>query len=301
MKHEMLVELYDVARLMRTRFDRWARTYGMTRAQGIILARLSRQPGMTQNEMAGVCEVEPITVGRLVDRLEARGLLERRLDPADRRIRRLHLLPAAEPILQEIQRYKDELFRETTIDLDPATVETDHRCAAQDENPPDTGARAESRDGRRISMSAVSRTASAYQAAPRQSWSGALWADKARLRKILMFGGVGIFLAIAGAVYLMGGRYVASDDFYVHANKLMVSTDVSGLVKTVDVHEGQSVKAGQVLFTLDPLPFQIALDNAKAALASTAQDVEFHPRHVPRRGGPDHRRTGAGYRQSADL
>ena len=75
MTHEVLVELYDVARLMRTRFDRWARAYGMTRAQGIILARLSRMPGMTQNEMASVCEVEPITVGRLVDRLEARGLL----------------------------------------------------------------------------------------------------------------------------------------------------------------------------------------------------------------------------------
>ena len=119
----MLVELYDVARLMRTRFDRWARTYGMTRAQGIILARLARQPGMTQNEMAGLCEVEPITVGRLVDRLEARGLLERRLDPADRRIRRLHLLPAAEPILEDIQRYKEELLRDTTEDLDEATME----------------------------------------------------------------------------------------------------------------------------------------------------------------------------------
>ncbi|HYS45721.1 MAG TPA: MarR family transcriptional regulator [Rhizomicrobium sp.] len=112
-----------MARLMRTRFDRWARTYGMTRAQGVILARLSRQPGMTQNEMAGLCEVEPITVGRLVDRLEARGLLERRLDPSDRRIRRLHLLPAAEPILKAIQRYKEELFREVTGDLDEPTVE----------------------------------------------------------------------------------------------------------------------------------------------------------------------------------
>jgi MarR family transcriptional regulator for hemolysin len=123
MKTEMLVELYDVARLMRTRFDRWARTYGMTRAQGVILGRLSRQPGMTQNEMAGLCEVEPITVGRLVDRLEARGLLERRLDPSDRRIRRLHLLPASEPILKEIQRYKEELFREVTEGLDEATVD----------------------------------------------------------------------------------------------------------------------------------------------------------------------------------
>jgi len=108
---------------MRTRFDRWARDYGLTRAQGIILARLSRQPGMTQNEMAGLCEVEPITIGRLVDRLEARGLLERRLDPADRRIRRLHLLPASEPILKAIQLYKAELFQEVTQDLDQATVE----------------------------------------------------------------------------------------------------------------------------------------------------------------------------------
>ena len=123
MKHEMLVELYDVARLMRIRFDRWARAYGMTRAQGVILARLARMPGMTQNEMASVCEVEPITVGRLVDRLEARGLLERRLDPADRRIRRLHLLPAAEPILAEIGRYKEQLMGEITHGLDPATIE----------------------------------------------------------------------------------------------------------------------------------------------------------------------------------
>jgi MarR family transcriptional regulator for hemolysin len=124
MKNELLVELYDVARLMRTKFDRWARTYGMTRAQGVILARLSRQPGMTQNEMAELCEVEPITVGRLVDRLEARGLLERRLDPADRRIRRLHLLPPAEPLLAEIHYYKKKLFDDLTEGLDEATIET---------------------------------------------------------------------------------------------------------------------------------------------------------------------------------
>src|ERR1700760_4217398 len=124
MKPELLVELYDVPRLMRPRFDRWARAYGMTRAQGVILARLSRQPGMTQNEMAGLCEVEPITVGRLVDRLEARGLIERRLDPADRRIRRLHLMPAAAPILKEIERYKSDLMEEITEGLDETTLET---------------------------------------------------------------------------------------------------------------------------------------------------------------------------------
>ncbi|HEU0161886.1 MAG TPA: MarR family transcriptional regulator [Rhizomicrobium sp.] len=121
---DMLVVMHDVARMMRTRFDQRAREYGMTRAQWIILARLERQPGMTQNEMAGLCEVEPITVGRLVDRLEANGLVERRLDPADRRIRRLHLLPASRPILDEIHRYKDGLFAAITDGLDPAVLET---------------------------------------------------------------------------------------------------------------------------------------------------------------------------------
>jgi membrane fusion protein (multidrug efflux system) len=114
---------------------------------------------------------------------------------------------------------------------------------------------------------------SAYSAS-RQSGAGSLWSDKARLRKVLMIGGVAIVLAIAAAVYLNGGRYITSDDSYVHANKLMVSTDVSGLVKSVNVHEGQQVKKGDILFTLDPKPFQIALDNAKAALAQTVQDVE---------------------------
>ncbi|HVZ91047.1 MAG TPA: HlyD family secretion protein [Rhizomicrobium sp.] len=101
-----------------------------------------------------------------------------------------------------------------------------------------------------------------------------LWADKARLRRLLMIWGVAAVAIVALAVYLMGGRYVGTDDAYVHAAKLMVSTDVSGLVKDVDVREGQHVKKGQVLFRLDPRPFQIALENAKAALAQTAQDVE---------------------------
>lgn len=121
---DMLVLMHDVARMMRTRFDQRARAYGMTRAQWVILARLSYQPGMTQNEMASLCEVEPITVGRLVDRLEARGLLERRMDPADRRIRRLHLLEASEPILNEIRRYKNDLFADLTEGLDEKAIET---------------------------------------------------------------------------------------------------------------------------------------------------------------------------------
>jgi membrane fusion protein (multidrug efflux system) len=103
---------------------------------------------------------------------------------------------------------------------------------------------------------------------------GELWADKARLRRIAMVWGVAIVVVVGLVLYLTGGRYVGTDDSYVHSAKLMVSTDVSGLVQDVDVQEGQQVKKGQILFRLDPKPFQIALDNAKAALAQTVQDVE---------------------------
>ena len=110
LEHDPLGLLNDVARLMRTRFDQRARMRGMTRAQWGILVMLSRQPGLSQNEMAAISEVEPITVGRLIDRLERRGFVERRPDPTDRRIRRLHLLPAAQPVLDEIARHREELY-----------------------------------------------------------------------------------------------------------------------------------------------------------------------------------------------
>ncbi len=100
-----------------------------------------------------------------------------------------------------------------------------------------------------------------------------LWADKALLRRVLMIGGIVIVAVVSLTVYLTGGRYVTTDDSYVKAAQLMVSTDVSGLVKDVDVGEGQHVKAGEVLFRLDPKPFQIALNNANAALATAAQNV----------------------------
>lgn len=122
-ERDPLILLHDVARIMRTRFDQRARARGMTRAQWVILARLSRQPGLSQNEMAAICEVEPITVGRLIDRLEMRGLVERRADPADRRIRRLHLLPAAQPILDEIADYREELTEVILSGMDEADRE----------------------------------------------------------------------------------------------------------------------------------------------------------------------------------
>ncbi|MCC6947147.1 MAG: MarR family transcriptional regulator [Bradyrhizobiaceae bacterium] len=122
--HEYLFLLHEVAHLMRTRADRRARIGGMTRAQWVILLHLDRTPGLSQNELASLLEVEPITVGRLVDRLEARGVVERCPNPKDRRAWRLHLTPKAAPILQQIENYRSELHTLITAGINKSTLNT---------------------------------------------------------------------------------------------------------------------------------------------------------------------------------
>ncbi|MEZ5557069.1 MAG: HlyD family secretion protein [Pseudomonadales bacterium] len=86
------------------------------------------------------------------------------------------------------------------------------------------------------------------------------------LRRALMLGGTLIILGGAGAAYVTGGRYVGTDDAYVKAAQLNVTTDVSGIVSSVEVHEAQKVEKGEVLFRIDPEPFEIAVQNARATL-----------------------------------
>ena len=90
----------------------------MTRAQWGILIWLERQPGISQKELAELLEVEPITVARLIDRLEARGMVERRPDPRDRRIWRLHLKPPPTPVLFDIAQQRAEITRMVTAGLE---------------------------------------------------------------------------------------------------------------------------------------------------------------------------------------
>jgi membrane fusion protein (multidrug efflux system) len=94
------------------------------------------------------------------------------------------------------------------------------------------------------------------------------------LRTALMAGGILAVVIGSGTVWLSGGRYASTDDAYVQAAKLLVSTDVSGLVASVDVRNNQPVKSGQLLFRIDPRQFQIALDNARANLSQTALTIE---------------------------
>ena len=94
-----------------------------------------------------------------------------------------------------------------------------------------------------------------------------------RLRRVL-FALLPLVLIAGGYWYVTGGRVMSTDDAYVEADKVGVSTDVSGIVQDVDVGENQHVTAGQVLYRLDPRQFQIALDNAKANLAQTVLAIE---------------------------
>ena len=94
----------DVARLMRKRFEQRARaaSLGLTRAQAAVLAHLARQEGIKQVRLAQILELEPITLARLLDRLQAARLIERRPDPKDRRAHLLYLTESAYPLLDRI-------------------------------------------------------------------------------------------------------------------------------------------------------------------------------------------------------
>ena len=97
----------DVARLMRTAFDRRVRGLGLTRSQWLVINRLHRRPGATQSELAEMLEVEKATAGRMVDRMEKKGWVLRRPDAADRRVNRLFLTAEADLIQVQLAQIAD--------------------------------------------------------------------------------------------------------------------------------------------------------------------------------------------------
>lgn len=112
--------LGDAARLLRRSFDERARILGVTRPQWRVLALLKRFDGSTQVTVADMLDVEPITLGRMVDRLQDAGLVERRADPADRRSWRLHLTPDGERKIEALRPTALALFDDALAGLDAA-------------------------------------------------------------------------------------------------------------------------------------------------------------------------------------
>jgi MarR family transcriptional regulator, transcriptional regulator for hemolysin len=111
------VVISDVARLLRTEFDRRVRRLGITRAQWLVLTRLHRHPGASLSELAERMEVEKATAGRMIDRLVANGWVERRTQPDDRRVKRVYLTKEAERVHKRIWRVAEDTVDTALVDL----------------------------------------------------------------------------------------------------------------------------------------------------------------------------------------
>lgn len=116
--------LHDIARLLRKRYEQRARPLGLTRAQWQILAHLQRHEGINQSGLADILELEPVTVGRLIDRMEEAGWVERCADPADRRAHRLFLTERARPMVGQCRSLGEKLYAEAFAGLTDADRET---------------------------------------------------------------------------------------------------------------------------------------------------------------------------------
>lgn len=114
----------DVTRLMRKHFDRRAERFNLTRAQWRALKRLSHSEGMTQSDLAEMIEMEPIAVGRVIDRLQKAGFVERRADPHDRRAWRLYLTARAHAVVGDMESISNGLFRDAQKGISAADLKT---------------------------------------------------------------------------------------------------------------------------------------------------------------------------------
>ena len=115
--------LNDVARLLRTVYDRRVKSLGLTRSQWWVLNHLFRGDGVTQTELAETMEIEKPTLGRLLDRLEAKGWVRREDDATDRRAWRVYLTDEVGPAMRELRAVAAELRRDALAGLSAAERE----------------------------------------------------------------------------------------------------------------------------------------------------------------------------------
>jgi MarR family transcriptional regulator for hemolysin len=121
-ERELGFALNDAARLLRTYSDQLARELNMTRAQWAVLVRLQRRQGVKQSELADDLDLAPITLARLVDKLCASGLVERRDDETDRRANRLFLTDKATPTLESLGHLGDAMMGKALAGLDERQI-----------------------------------------------------------------------------------------------------------------------------------------------------------------------------------
>ena len=124
-------EIGETAHSLRKAFDRIAVGLGVTRAQWKVLFRLTHQPGLRQVELADMLDIEPITLCRIVDRLEESGLVERTRDPDDRRAWRLHVTEQAQPLIEKLQSVGARLVEQAFAGIDPKDIESARHVLAR--------------------------------------------------------------------------------------------------------------------------------------------------------------------------
>jgi DNA-binding MarR family transcriptional regulator len=123
-----LFTLGEVQRLVRAYADKEAGRFGITRAQWAVLAKVERNEGMKQTELAEQMEMQPITLTRLIDKLCENGWIERRGDASDRRVNRLYLLKAGRALLGKLSGLRSELTATALDGIHPADA---HRLLTQ--------------------------------------------------------------------------------------------------------------------------------------------------------------------------
>lgn len=121
-RKEIAWELGETSRMLRRQFNRHAAAVGATSAQWRAMFWLSRQPGMKQVELAEKLDVEPITAGRTIDRLEEASLVERRRDPVDRRVWRLYLTDQAEPMIDQLKLVAEQVLAGALAGISKAEI-----------------------------------------------------------------------------------------------------------------------------------------------------------------------------------
>jgi DNA-binding MarR family transcriptional regulator len=124
-------EIGETAHALRKAFDRLAVGLGVTRAQWKVLFKLTRRPGLKQVELADMLDLEPITLCRIVDRLEEAGLVERARDPEDRRAWKLHVTAQAKPLVDKLQAVGAELVGHAFSGIDPEEIEITRKVLAR--------------------------------------------------------------------------------------------------------------------------------------------------------------------------
>jgi DNA-binding MarR family transcriptional regulator len=124
-------EIGETAHSLRKAFDRLAVGLGVTRAQWKVLFKLTRTPGLRQVELADLLDLEPITLCRIVDRLEEAGLVERARDPEDRRAWRLHVTAQAQPLVEKLRGIGAKLAEQAFAGIDPKEIETTRQVLAR--------------------------------------------------------------------------------------------------------------------------------------------------------------------------